>query len=102
MKMKKIPKFLKKYFWDVAFEKLNLETHPEFILERILEYGDEKAVKWMKETFSRDEIANILFHFRGISPKTANYWALIYDIDKRKVLCLQKQYLKTQRKHWNY
>lgn len=100
--MKSIPKFLKKYFWDIDFSKLDVKAHPQYVLERILEYGDEKAVAWMKKNFTRDEVADILFHFRGLSPKSANYWAVIFGIDRKKVLCLQKPYLERRRMHWPY
>ncbi len=100
--MKKLPEFLKRYFWDVKFEILNIETQPEFILERLLEYGDKKAVKWVKKNFTKDEVANILFHFRGLSPKSANYWAVVFDINKEKILCLQKPYLEIRKRHWPY
>ncbi len=98
----RLPNFLKKYFWDVDFEKLKAKTHPEFVLERLLEYGDEKAVNWMKKNYTENEIANVLFHFRGVSPKSANYWALIFNINKKKILCLQKHYLKIRKRHWAY
>lgn len=100
--MRNAPKFLKKYFWDVDFAELNVKTHPQYVLERILEYGDEKAVAWMKKNFTRDEVADILFHFRGLSPKSANYWVVIFGIDRKKVLCLQKPYLERRRMHWPY
>lgn len=96
------PKFLKKYFWDIDFAKLDMKTHSQYVLERILEYGDEKAVRWMEKNFTKDEVADILFHFRGLSPKSANYWAVILGIDRREVLCLQKPYLERRRMHWPY
>lgn len=100
--MKNMPKFLKKYFWDIDFVKLDVKAHPQYVLERILEYGDEKAIAWMKKNFTQDEIADVLFHFRGLSPKSANYWAVVFGIDKKKVLCLQKPYLERRRMHWPY
>ena len=100
--MSKPPKFLKKYFWDVDFEKIDLKAHPQSILVRVLEYGDEKAVDWMKQNFTKDDIANVLFRLRGVSPKSANFWALIFGIDRKKVLCLQKHYLEIRNRHWPY
>ena len=100
--MKRPPKFLRKYFWDVDFGEIDLKTHYQDILVRILEYGDEKAIDWMKRNFTKDDIANVLFRLRGVSPKSANFWALIFGIDRRKVLCLQKHYLEIRNKHWPY
>ena len=49
--MKNLPGFLEKYFWDVEFQKIDLEKCKVYILKRILEYGDEEAVVWMWKNF---------------------------------------------------
>ena len=98
----KLPGYLKKYFWDVDFKTLDTSAHSKDILGRILEYGDEKAVKWMNKNFSREEIADLLYHYRLVSPKSANFWALIFGIAKRNILCLKKPYLEIQRGRWLY
>ena len=100
--MRNTPVFLKQYFWDIDFDKLDLKTHYQDILVRILEYGDEKAIDWMKRNFTKDDVANVLFHLRGVSPKSANFWALIFGINRKKVLCLQKHYLEIRNRHWPY
>lgn len=99
---RKLPQFLKKYFWDVEFKELDREKSAHFILKRILEYGDEKATVWMRKSFTKRDIKDILTNFRGISPRSANYWATIFGIDKRNILCLQKPYLERQKTFWPY
>ncbi len=101
MPMRNAPKFLKKYFWDVDFEKLNLDKSRLFILKRIFEYGDERAAGWMSKNFSRDEITKLLFSIR-IDPKSANFWALILDIKRENILCLKRRYLAMRKRIWQY
>jgi len=100
--MKRLPGFLEKYFWDVEFKKLDTKVYSSDILARLLEYGDEKAIGWIKRNFTKYQIEDVLFHYRGVSPKSANFWALIFNIDRRKVLCLQKPYLEILKMHWPY
>ena len=100
--MKSLPKFLKKYFWDVEPEKINLKKNKVYVLRRILNYGDGKAVAWMYNNFKKSEIKNILCGFRGYSQKSANYWALILDIPREKVLCLKKRSSKELKTLWPY
>ena len=100
--MKRLPKFLKKYFWDVSFEKIDIEKNKEYVLKRILNYGDEKAVRWMYDNFEKSEIKNTLSNFRGYSQKSANYWALILDVPREEVLCLKNALSKGQRTFWPY
>jgi hypothetical protein len=45
--------------------------------ERMLELGDDKAVKWLFSTYSRAEIKEVLATSRRISRKSANYWSLV-------------------------
>ncbi|MFZ5801276.1 MAG: DUF6922 domain-containing protein [Candidatus Omnitrophota bacterium] len=100
--MKTLPGFLKKYFWDVEFKDIDLGAHSQDVLARLLEYGDEKAVNWMKRRFSKEQIEDILFHYRSVSPQSANFWAIVFNINKRKILCLQKPYLEIRKMHWPY
>lgn len=99
---KSLPKFLKQYFWDVDFEKLEFKKSRTYVLIRILEYGNEKAIEWMRKNFAKDEIAEVLFRYRGVSPMSANFWALVFGIDRKKVVCLQKPYLEIRNRHWPY
>lgn len=98
--MQKLPPFFKEYFWDVDFKKLDLKKYPYFIIERVLEYGDQKAIKWLKKNFTLRQIKRFIKKSRIISPKTANFWSLILDIPKDEVLCLSKFYLEARRKFW--
>jgi len=100
--MKRLPKFLKRYFWDVDFVKIDLEKRRVYVLKRILEYGDEEAVAWMWKNFKTEEIKDALCNFRGYSQKSANFWAFILGIEKEQVKCLSKSFLEIQKGFWPY
>jgi len=100
--MKTLPQFLKKYFWDVDFSKLDKEIYDSFIIERILEEGDEKAAGWMRDNFDIAQIKDVLFNSKNLSPKSANYWQLIFNLKREKILCLRKSFQKKQRLIWKY
>lgn len=101
-KNKRLPEFLKKYFWDINFETLDLTKSRIYILRTILESGDEMAVAWMWKNFSKEELKNTLMHYRGYSRKSANYWALILNIPADEVLCLKKPSQLGPEKIWPY
>ena len=100
--MKKAPQFLKKYFWDIDFDKLDIKERQFYIIRRILNYGDERAIKWLTKHFSRNEQIKALILSRDLSHRSANFWTLILDVPKRKVKCLQKQYLSKRKQFWPY
>lgn len=90
--MHKPPAFLKKYFWDVDFDLLDLEKSKTFILKRVLDRADSKALDWLRQNYTKREIKDLLLNTRDISRKTANFWADYLKIDHKKVPCLQKPY----------
>ncbi len=94
------PSYLKKYFWEVDFKQLSLIRFRRYILERLMEYGDEKAVRWLRDQFSSDEIKEVLIRARGLSPRSANFWRLVVGLEPQKVLCLQKSSIAIRKKFW--
>ena len=100
--MNKLPASLKKYFWDVEFEKIDLNNRRVYVLKRILEYGDNKAIGWMWKNFKRSEIENALCNFRGYSQKSANFWAVILNVNRESVKCLNRSFRETQKQFWPY
>ncbi len=75
-----IPEFLSQYFWDVEVKVLDSERQSVFIIERILEKGDDRAVKWLKTSYTSEEIKSVAMKSRRLSPKSQNYWGIIYKI----------------------
>jgi len=90
--VKKLPKSFEQYFWDVDFDSLSLKKSRLFILKRLLDRGDTKAIRWVFKNYQKEEIKNLILISRDLSPKTGNFWADFLGIDKRKVVCLQKPY----------
>ncbi|PIQ92222.1 MAG: hypothetical protein COV69_03220 [Parcubacteria group bacterium CG11_big_fil_rev_8_21_14_0_20_39_14] len=100
--MKQIPEFLKKYFWDVDFRSIDFQKDEGYVAERLLEYGDPKALSWLLKNVKRETIKKILFEERALSPKSANFWAVFFGWPHNKILCLKKSYLKMRKSHWPY
>uniref|UniRef100_A0A7C4X8N8 DUF6922 domain-containing protein n=1 Tax=candidate division WOR-3 bacterium TaxID=2052148 RepID=A0A7C4X8N8_UNCW3 len=100
--MKRIPDFLKKYFWEIDSKDLDLQEYRIYVVRRILEYGDVKAVAWLLKNFKKSELKDVLINCRGISRKSANYWAIVLGLPKEKVRCLNRSSLKKQNQIWPY
>ena len=89
--MKQIPKYLHTLFWDVSIETFNPIEYPQYTISRILELGDKEAVTWMKENFSQSQIEDILKEDKRLSPKSANFWAIIFGIPFNEVAALKSK-----------
>ena len=94
--MHEIPDFILPYLWDTRIDKISLTENARFIIERVLENGNEKAIKWLNETFSKDKIIETLMCSRRISPKTGNFYASIYNIDPNGLVCIRKPFTQKQ------
>lgn len=70
-------KSIRKYFWDINIAKLDIRKYKGYIIERILEMGDEEAIYWLKKNFSREDILQTIQKSRRISHPSLNYWNLI-------------------------
>ena len=84
-----IPQHLHPLFWDVNLNNFNPTDYPRYTILRILELGDEQAVKWMKETFPEADIKRVIATDRTLSRKSANFWALVYGIAPNDVAALR-------------
>lgn len=100
--MRQIPSFLKKYFWDVKFEEIDKIKNSSFIIERILEYGNKKALRWLFENYSLNQIKDVVYKTRFLSPRSLFFWTFFLNLDKRKVKCLKKSYLEKRKIFWPY
>lgn len=71
-----LPEDLNKYFWDVSFDELSFEKYPRFIAERIMNYGDLKAIKWLLSISGTELIRAVVKTSRNLNPKTKNFWQI--------------------------
>lgn len=71
-----LPEDLNKYFWDVSFDELSFEKYPRFIAERIMNYGDLKAIKWLLSVSGTELIRAVVKTSRNLNPKTKNFWQI--------------------------
>ena len=76
-KQNKLPDSFRQYFWDVDPATLDLTKHRRYILERLLDKGDNQATEWLRQNFTTDEIEGVVATSRQLSPKSANYWRVI-------------------------
>ena len=81
---------LKNLFWDFDIEKIDLKKDREFIIERILKYGLPEQVNWLLDNYTEKLIVEVIKKSKNIDKKTANYWAIHFQIPKKNILCLKR------------
>lgn len=84
-----LPEPLRPFFWDVNPDTFNPLDWPEYTIFRLLEFGDDAAVAWLRDAFPAAKIIEVLRQERRLSRRSANFWALIYGVDPADVAALQ-------------
>ena len=84
-----IPQELRALFWDLNLDDFNPDSYPAYTIARVLEFGDDKAVAWLRSTFSETQIVEVLRTERRLSRRSANFWALIYHIPSEEIAALK-------------
>jgi alkyl sulfatase BDS1-like metallo-beta-lactamase superfamily hydrolase len=75
-KLKKI-KFRQELFWDVDPKTIDPQKHAEYIIERILDFGRDEEVRWMRHFYPRVIVKKTLDGSRVLHNKTKVLWQLL-------------------------
>ena len=82
---KMIPIEFKPYFWDVNFEELDISKHKRYIISRLYCYGDLKAIKWLNNTYSQEDIKDTAKNSKNLKPLVANYLRQQFKLKKEEM-----------------
>ena len=80
---KQIPPTLKKFFWDADFTKLTFPEHENYVLGKLMAYGDLASIHWILRSFDRGTVRRYL-ESKGkyaLDKKSYLFW--------EKVLCME-------------
>jgi len=85
-----IPNHLRSLFWDTGLDHFEPADHPRYTIERVLEHGEEEDVAWLTRVFTTEQIQDVLRTDHRLSPRSANFWALVFNLPIREVAALQR------------
>ena len=82
-----IPKKIKPFLWSYDTNKIDLKRDKNRIVINILNLGTKQALDWLFKKYSKREIKKVLnsSFVSELSLKSFNYWALIFDVNKKKI-----------------
>ena len=75
-------RFRQSLFWDVDPKKIHPKRHARYIIERILDFGNDREVRWVWENYSRPILKDVVSRSRVLRPETKNLWSLL--LQKKK------------------
>ena len=81
---------LRSLFWDANLNSFDPGAHPRYTIERVLEHGEEEDVAWLTRIFTTAQIQDVLRTDHRLSPRSANFWALVFHLPARELAALQR------------
>lgn len=72
-------RFRPSLFWDVDPKTIDPKKHAVYIIERVLDFGDNKEVKWLAHYYSPNIIKKTVQISRVIDPKSKSLWSLVWQ-----------------------
>lgn len=91
----------KELFWDVDFKKLDYAKNADFIIERVLSFGDEGDYRILKKIYGLKKIKKAAVKADYPDKKTTNFWSVIFEIPLNTFLCVKKLSTLKPNAFWN-
>lgn len=76
----KVPKGFAYLFWDTDVSQIDVRRNARYIIEKVLEFGDLKALDWIQRLYPTRKIIETCEGSRKISEKSMNFWRTWFDI----------------------
>lgn len=73
----KTPTFRQSLFWDVDPKAINPQKHASYVIERILDFGNDREVTWMWHYYDRKLIKDVVKNSRVLHLKSKALWNLL-------------------------
>lgn len=73
----KLIRFRPTLFWDVDPKTIDPKKHARYIIERILDFGKDREVRWMWYAYPHRVIRDVVKTSRVLHPQTRALWNLL-------------------------
>lgn len=70
-------RFRQALFWDTDPKKIDPKKHAKYIIERILDFGNDGEVRWLYNSYSKPFLRQTILKSRSLRPETKNLWKLM-------------------------
>ncbi len=67
-------KFRQALFWDTNPKKIDAKKNAQYIIERVLDFGNDKEVRWLYHFYDKSLLKKVVAQSRSLRPRTKNLW----------------------------
>lgn len=69
--------FRQSLFWDTDPKKLDINKNAKYIIERIMDFGNDDEVHWMRQQYSKELLAEVCRKSRQLQANSKALWMLL-------------------------
>ena len=69
--------FRQTLFWDTDPKRIDKEKNAEYIIERVLDFGNDKEVSWVYHNYDKSMLKKVVDNPRRLRPRAKKLWKLI-------------------------
>ncbi|OGH64152.1 MAG: hypothetical protein A2821_02610 [Candidatus Magasanikbacteria bacterium RIFCSPHIGHO2_01_FULL_41_23] len=70
-------KFRQALFWDTNPKKIDTKKNAQYIIERILDFGNDKEVRWLWNFYDKSFLKKVVKKSRCLRPRTRQLWQIL-------------------------
>jgi transcriptional regulator with XRE-family HTH domain len=89
---------LRRLFWDQDLEAGHLEEYPEWVMQRVLEYGNLDDVRLLVRLMGREAFLRHVAEVRFETEKTAGFWRTI--LEREGLPCTSESFQREAASFW--
>ncbi|MDO8575169.1 MAG: hypothetical protein Q7R78_00500 [bacterium] len=70
-------KFRQSLFWDTDPVRIDKDKNALYIIERVLDFGNDEEVKWVYHNYDKSLLKEVVDNPRRLRPESKKLWKLI-------------------------
>lgn len=64
-------------FWDTDPAKIDLQKNARYIIERVMDFGNDEEVRWIWNLYDKLLLRDVAEKSRSLRPRTKTLWTLL-------------------------
>ena len=70
-------RFRQALFWDTNPSKIDAKKNAQYVIERVLDFGNDKEVKWLWSFYNKELLKRVVEKSRCLRPRTKKLWSIM-------------------------
>lgn len=71
--------FRQALFWDTDPKKLDPTKHAKYIIERIMDFGNDDEARWMRRYYPKELLVEVLRKSKDLGQSSRTLWTLLVN-----------------------